>query len=115
MLQGPNTATPAFVAPILPSDTMLAFSLKVIDSDGGAASSNPSIVYVMVKHNPNNIGTTGGNTPGTTILQPQHQQPQQPIVPNNNAMPPQPNSVPSTSLSQLGSPNTQNTVPPGVP
>jgi len=86
-----------------------------MDSDGGSVSSNPNIVYVVIKHNPNNIGTTEGNTPGTTILQPQHQQPQQPIVPSNNAMPPQPNPVLSTSLPQIGSSNTQNTVPQGVP
>ena len=39
-------------------------------------STNPSEVDVTVKHNPNNIGTTGGNIPGTTEIQP--------IVPNNN-------------------------------
>jgi hypothetical protein len=123
ILQGANTATPIFVSPILQSDTMLAFSLKVMDTDGGAVSSNPSIVYVIVKHNPNNIGTTGGNTPGASIIQPQQQQQQQqqqqrPIVPNNNAInPPSQPSSPSTSTSapQIGSPNTQNTVPPGVP
>ena len=79
-------------------------------------SSNPTIVYIMIKHNPNNIGTTGGNTPGTNIIQPQSN-------PDNNnnqlsptiMIPSQPNSVPSTSLPQIGSPNTQNTVPPGVP
>ena len=77
---------------------------------GGALNSNPAIVYIMVKHNPNNIGTTGGNTPGATIVQP--------IVPNNNVIsaPPQPNSAPSTfPPPQTGSPNTHNTVPPGVP
>ena len=79
MLQGSNTATPTFVAPVLPYDTMLAFSLKAMDSDGGSVSSNPAIVYVMIKHNPNNVGTTGGNTPGTIIIQPQQQQ--QPISP----------------------------------
>ncbi len=114
ILQGANSATPTFVAPILPYDTMLAFSLKVLDSDGGAVNSNPTIVYIMIKHNPNNIGAIGGNTPGTTIHQPQQQQ--QPIVPNNNALSPpsQPNSAPSTSP-QIRSPNTQNTAPPGVP
>lgn len=49
MLQGANTGTPTFVAPVLPYDTMLAFSLKVMDSDGGSVSSNPAIVYVMIK------------------------------------------------------------------
>ena len=52
-LQRANTATPTFVAPMIPYDTMLAFGLKVLDSDGGAVSSNPTIVYVMVKHHPN--------------------------------------------------------------
>ena len=119
MLQGANTGTPTFVASVLPYDTMLAFSLKVMDSDGGSVSTNPAIVYVMIKHNPNNIGTTGGNTPGTIIIQPQQQQQQQqqqqPIVPNNNA-PSQPNSPPTSSPPQIGSPHPQNTVPsPGVP
>ncbi len=119
VLQGANTATPTFVAPLLPYDTMLAFSLKVMDRDGGAVSGSPSIVYVMVKHNPNNIGITGASTPGTTIIQPQQQpqqQQQQPIVPNNNA-PSRLNSAPSTSLPpQIGSPHSQNTVPsPVVP
>jgi hypothetical protein len=44
LLQGANTATPTFVAPILPYDTMLAFSLKVMNSAGGAVNSNPTIV-----------------------------------------------------------------------
>lgn len=64
----------------------------------------------MVKHNPNNIGTTGGNIPGTTITQP--------FLPNNNAIsaPPWPNSARSTSPTpQSVSPNTMNTVSPGVP
>jgi hypothetical protein len=52
-----------------------------MDSDAGAASLNPTIVYVMVKHYPNNIGTAGGGTPGPTIIQPQQQHQQ--IVPNN--------------------------------
>jgi hypothetical protein len=52
----------------------------------------------MVKHNPNNIGTAGGNTPGTTtITQPQQQQP---TVPNNNAISPPSVSPPP----QIGSP-----------
>jgi hypothetical protein len=104
ILQGSNTATPIFVAPILPYDITLAFSLKVMDSDGGAVSNNPTIVYVIVKHNPNNIGPT---TPGTTIIQPQELKQQQshpPIVPNNNSiLPPlQTNHAPSASLPQTG-------------
>jgi YVTN family beta-propeller protein len=92
VLTGANAATPTFTAPIVPSDTVLAFSLRVLDNHG-SISTNPSVVYVSVKHNPNNIGTTGGNTPGTTVIQPQQQQ--QPIVPNSNAI---------SSHSQLQSP-----------
>lgn len=81
---------------------MLAFSLRVTDSDGGAVSNNPSIVYVMVKHNPNNIGPTentgdSSNTPGTTVIQPQQLHP--PIVLNNNVINTPPllsNSAPSS-------------------
>jgi hypothetical protein len=112
-LQGANTPTPTFVAPILPYDTILAFGLRVVDNDGGAVSSNPAIVYVYVKHNPipnnNNPsigGGSGGNVPGT-IINPQQQQ--QPLVPNNNnnfvpAAPSQPTS--SRPQPQIGSPNT---------
>jgi hypothetical protein len=48
----------------------------------------------MVKHNPNNIGTIGGNAPGTTAIQP-HQQ-QRPIVPNDN------------EISRYSQPNSSN-------
>ena len=86
ILQGANTATPTFVSPILPYDTILAFSLKVIDIDGRTISSNPAIVNVYVKHNPNNNSpTTGGsnsNTPGTAV-----NQQQQLLSPNNNLVP----------------------------
>jgi hypothetical protein len=80
ILTGANTATPTLTTPIVPSDTVLAFSLRVMDNHG-ALSTNPAVVYVMVKHNPNNVGTTGGNTPGTTVIQPPQQQ--QSIAPNN--------------------------------
>jgi hypothetical protein len=51
----------------------------------GVVSTNPAIVYVMVKHNPNSsIGLTGNsNPPGTTMIQPQEQQ-HQAVVPNTN-------------------------------
>ena len=54
-LIGANTATPTFGAPLLPNGNtaMLIFSLRVMDSDGGAVSSNPALVYVILK--PNNI------------------------------------------------------------
>ncbi|PWU81272.1 MAG: hypothetical protein DLM72_07765 [Candidatus Nitrosopolaris wilkensis] len=90
ILTGSNTATPTFTAPVVYTDTVLAFSLRVLDNHG-ALSTNPAVVFVMVKHNP----TNGGNVPGTTIIQP-HQQ-QQAIVPNNNA-------ISRPSLPQIGSP-----------
>jgi hypothetical protein len=121
ILRGANTANPTFVAPILPYDTILAFSLKVMDSDGRAISSNPAIVYVYVKHNPNNSSpTTGDNTPGITVnpQETQQQQPQ-PLVPNNNlvpAAPSQPNTPSPTfppPAPQIGSLNSQNRFPLG--
>jgi hypothetical protein len=120
-LQGANTATPTFVSPILQYDTILAFSLKVMDSDGAAVSGNPAIVYVYVKHNPSNSSpTTSGNTPGITVNpQEQQQQQLQPLVPNNNfvpAAPSQPNSPSPTfppPAPQIGSLNTQNGFPSG--
>ena len=59
-LIGANTATPTFSAPLLPNGNtaMLIFSLRVMDSDGGAVSTN-SLVYVILK--PNNItGSSSG-------------------------------------------------------
>jgi hypothetical protein len=83
ILYGASTATPVFLAPILPYDTMLAFSLKVVDSDAGGVSVNPAIVYIMVKHNPN-LGNSPAvpwsnysNSPLNQQQQLQHQQPQQ--------------------------------------
>jgi hypothetical protein len=116
--QGANTPTPTFVAPILPYDTILAFSLKVMDSDGGAVNSNPAIVYVYVRHNPNNngpiTGGSSGNTAGT-IVNPQEQQ--QPLVPNNNLAPaPSQRNSPLPTFSpppQIGPQNTPNTFPAG--
>jgi hypothetical protein len=70
---------------LVPSDTVLVFSLRVMDNHG-SISTNPSVVYVTVKHNPNNIGSIGGNTPGTTVILQQQQQ--QPIIPNSNAISP---------------------------
>jgi len=96
ILTGANTASPTFTTPIVPKDTVLAFSLRVVDNHG-AISTKPAVVYLMVKHNPNNIG---GNTPGTASIQP-HQQ-QQPIVPNNNEISPH---------SRLPSPTTMATRP----
>jgi hypothetical protein len=93
-LTGANTDTPTFTVPVVPTDTVLAFSLRVVDNHG-AGSTNPAVVYVMVKHNPHYGPTTGGNTPGTTIIQPQHR-----LLPNNLLpSPSQPNSLPP----QLGS------------
>ena len=85
VLVGANTATPTFTVPMVPTDTVLAFGLRVQDNHG-AVSTNPVVVYVTVKHNPNDIGTIGGNTPRTNVIPPQQQQ--QPIVPNSNAISP---------------------------
>ena len=57
-LTGANTAPPTFTAPIVPTDnTLLVFSLRVMDNHG-TVSTNPAIVYVMIKHNPNNSALT---------------------------------------------------------
>jgi hypothetical protein len=81
-LTGVNTATPTFTAPVVPIDTVLAFSLRVIDNHG-AISSNPSIVYVIVKHHIA-AGTTGSvPTTGFGINQQQQKLPheqQSPII-----------------------------------
>jgi hypothetical protein len=62
-LIGGNTATPYFIAPKLPSDnTLLAFSLKVMDNHVGI-SANPAVVYVMVKHAPTTTTTTTPTVP----------------------------------------------------
>jgi hypothetical protein len=47
-MTGANTPTPMFKAPMLPYNTTLAFSLRVMASDG-SVSSNPAVVYVMIK------------------------------------------------------------------
>jgi hypothetical protein len=110
-----------FTAPVVNADTMLEFSLRVMDSHG-AVSSNSAVVYVMVKHNPN-IGPFSGNTQGSTTIQlpplPQQQQQQQqshqPIVLNDNAISPSPQPtlpLPSTSVPQMG---PRSAVPTVVP
>jgi PKD domain len=50
LLNGAGTATPTFTAPIVSSDTILAFSLKVMNNNG-IISNNPAIVYITVKRN----------------------------------------------------------------
>ena len=50
VLSNANTATPTFMAPIVSKNTMLAFSLQVMDNHG-MVSTNPAVVYIMVKHN----------------------------------------------------------------
>jgi K319-like protein len=105
-LQGTNTATPTFTAPLVKIDTVLGFSLRVIDNHG-AVSNNQAVVYVVVKHNPYNIGPTTGSSGNAPVpnanqlqqpqLQQQSQQPQrlpQSII-SNNLLPAQ--------LPQLGS------------
>jgi hypothetical protein len=66
-LSGASTATPTFIAPIVSSDTVLGFSLKVMDNHG-SISTNTAVVYVMIKHNIS-------NTPASNNIV----QPRQPI------------------------------------
>jgi hypothetical protein len=69
-LTGSNTAMPTFTAPAIAADTVLEFSLRVIDSHG-SVSTNPSTVYVMVKQIPS-YGTTSADPIdglGTGMLQ----------------------------------------------
>jgi peptidoglycan/xylan/chitin deacetylase (PgdA/CDA1 family) len=77
-ITGANTPTPMFKAPMLPYDTTLAFSLRVMSNDG-MISSNPAIVYVMVKHY-TGASTAIGNG-GTTIQQQPTTPKQQPLSP----------------------------------
>jgi large repetitive protein len=48
LLLGANTATPTFSVPMVPTDTVLGFSLRVLDNHR-AVSTNPSVVYITVK------------------------------------------------------------------
>jgi hypothetical protein len=77
-----NTATPTFTAPIVPTDTALAFSLRVMDNHG-LISSNPAVVYVMVKHSI--TGGTNSGVPATGFGINQHQPPQ---LPQHQQQPP---------------------------
>src|ERR687888_2439818 len=76
---GASTPTPMFKAPMLPYDTTLAFSLRITASDG-SVSSNPAVVYVMIKRYQSN-----NNYQQQMPLQ---QQPQSP--PLMQQIPPQP-------------------------
>jgi hypothetical protein len=88
-LAGVNTPTPTFTAPIVPTDTVLGFSLRVMDNHG-SISTNTAIAYVMVKHNIK-IPAISSNS----INQPQKQQqqplplptPHSPIIPTQPASP----------------------------
>jgi hypothetical protein len=73
-ITGANTPTPTFTAPMLPYDTTLAFSLRVMSNDG-LVSTNQAMVYVMVKHYYS--GSNSGISSGTPLQQQPYQQPQQ--------------------------------------
>jgi hypothetical protein len=93
-LVGASSATPTFTAPVVHTDTVLGFSLRVMDNHG-AISTMPAIVYVMIKHNPSIGPTTTGssNAPSPNANQLQQQHSLQSIVPNNVLpSPPRPNS-----------------------
>jgi len=65
LLLGTNTATPTFTSPVVSTDTVLGFSLRVMDNHV-AISANPAVVYVMVKHNthtPLSSGAINQQTP----------------------------------------------------
>ena len=74
---------------------MLIFSLRVMDSAGGAVSTNPSLVYVILK--PNNITGTPASGIGSTVPGINQQNP--PIPPNpginqqNPPIPPNPGNA----------------------
>jgi hypothetical protein len=87
-LMGANTATPYFTAPkALFENTILAFSLRVMDNHG-AVSTNPAVVYIMVKHITHNVPAITG---GSIINQQQQQLPlpylHGPIIHNQLAPP----------------------------
>ena len=65
-LSGANAPTPTFIAPIVTSDTVLGFSLKVMD-DHGAIGTNPAVVYVMIKH-ANNTHTQSLQLPALVLV-----------------------------------------------
>jgi hypothetical protein len=79
-LIGANTANPTFTAPLLPNDNTatLIFNLRVMDSDGGAVSSNPALVYIILKHD-NIVGAPASGV-GSTVLGNNQQNPS--ITPN---------------------------------
>jgi len=78
------------LAPILPYDIMLAFSLKVVDSDAGRVSVNPAIVYIIVKHNsiPNNSPTVPWSNTFNNPTNQQQQQQQGQLLEKGSFVPP---------------------------
>jgi hypothetical protein len=98
-LLGSNTATPIFRAPVVQTDTILMFSLRVVDSDGGTISTNPAIAYVLVRHG---FNTAIPNTaiPNTAIPNT--------AIPNtaihNTAIPN--TAIPNTAIPNTAIPNT---------
>jgi hypothetical protein len=88
-LLGSNTATPIFRAPVVQTDTILMFSLRVVDSDGGTISTNPAIAYVLVRHG---FNTAIPNTaiPNTAIPNT--------AIPNT--------AIPNTAIPNTAIPNT---------
>jgi hypothetical protein len=87
-LAAAGTATPTFTAPLLPDGkpVMLIFSLRVIDSDGGAVSSNPALAYIVVKPEAANGPSSNSGGPGGINQQ------TIPIIPNtgNTVLVPRP-------------------------
>jgi hypothetical protein len=81
VLTGANTVTPTLTTPTVPSDTVLAFSLRIMDNHS-VISSTPSIAYVIVKHHL--AGGTTGSMPTTGFRINHQQQPPHNYHNNNN-------------------------------
>jgi len=108
LIGGPNIPTPMFIAPMLPYPTTLAFSLRVMASDG-SVSTNDAVVQVMVNSAPMTTALAGGGGGALGAFQQppsqlQQQQPlqQQPILP-----PQQQQQLPSMGQQPPLSPNLQ--------
>ena len=73
-----------FTSPILPYETTVAFSLRVMSNDG-IVSSNSAVLYVMVNH------YAGGYQQQQPLLEQQQQLPMQ-RLPSQQQNQPSPNS-----------------------
>jgi hypothetical protein len=80
-LSGANTPTPTFTAPVVTIDTVLGFSLRVMDNHG-SVSTNTAAVYVMIKHHTAGVANSHGtNTASGSTSQQLRQNPSTPLPP----------------------------------